>query len=113
MSRVLALVSLVVCSSLALSCVRIPGGVAPSNIPVAPGGYVVLGPVAASDCSVSLLCILPVSGGNHVADAMKGALGQRPGTDAVVNISVDRVSKFFLLWCQTCTEVRATAVSLR
>jgi len=30
-----------------------------------------------------------------------------------VNISVDRVSKFFLLWCQTCTEVRATAVSLR
>jgi hypothetical protein len=87
--------------------------VAASNIPLPPGGYVPLGPVAASDCSVTLLCPLPVSGGNQIADAMKGALSRRPGTDALVNITVDRVSKFFLLWCQTCTEIRATAVSLR
>lgn len=94
-------------------CVRSPGGVASSNIPLSQDGYTVLGLVAASDCKVNLFGVIPVSGGNHVADAMNKALGQIPGADALVNISVDRVSKFFILWLQTCTEVRATAVNVK
>ena len=93
-------------------CVRSPGGVAASNIPISPGGYTVLGDVEAQDCKVNLLLILPISGGNHTADAIDKALRKRPGTDALINITVDRVSKFFLLWSQTCTEIRATAVRL-
>jgi hypothetical protein len=87
--------------------------VAPSNIPLAPGGYTPLGRVAASDCKINLFAIFPVSGGNQVADAMKNALKKQPGADAMVDISVDFVKKYFILWSQQCTEVRATAVQVR
>ena len=85
---------------------RSPGGVAPSNIPLAPGGYTPLGRVEARDCKVNLLGLIPVSGGNHVADAMSKALGKIGGADALVDISIDRVVKFFILWSEVCTEVR-------
>ncbi len=97
----------------AAGCVRMPGGVAPSNLPLAPGSYVELGPVDADDCSIRLLMLLPVTGGNHTSDAIAEAMAERPMTDALVNISVDRVTKLFILWSQTCTEVRATAVKIR
>jgi hypothetical protein len=97
----------------ATACTRLPGGVAPSNIPIAQGQYTELGPVEAQDCKVNILMFIPVSGANHVKDAVSKALGRRPGTDALVNITVDRVFKFFLLWSQTCTQVFATAVSLK
>jgi|JI10StandDraft_1071094.scaffolds.fasta_scaffold133608_2 hypothetical protein len=93
-------------------CTRSPGGIAPSNIPLSQGGYTVLGPVEASDCKVNLLGLVPVSGGNHIADAMRKALAKRDGTDALVDLSVDRAIKYFILWSQVCTEVRATAVSV-
>jgi hypothetical protein len=96
----------------ATACTRMPGGIAPSNIPINPGQYTVLGPVEAQDCKVNLLMLIPVSGANNLNDAVQAALGRRPGTDALVNITVDRVSKFFILWTQTCTQVFATAVSL-
>jgi len=93
-------------------CTRSPGGIAPSNIPLSQDGYTSLGQVEASDCKVNLLGLIPVSGGNHIADAMRKALGRTEGTDALVDISVDRVIKYFILWSQVCTEVRATAVSV-
>lgn len=93
----------------ASGCARTPGGVTASNIPLEPGGYIPLGHVGASDCKVNLLGLIPVSGGNHIEDAMKRAQ-QKGGGDALVNITVDLVSKYFVLWSQTCTEVRATAV---
>lgn len=100
-------------SILAFGCARSPGGTAPSNIPLSQDGYTPLGRVAASDCKVNLLGIIPVSGGNHVADATRKALAKQPGAEALVDISVDRVVKYFILWSQVCTEVRATAVSVR
>ena len=112
MRRVLLLVCALVLLLGAAGCARYPGGIAASNIPIDPGHYVPLGDVEASDCNVNLLGLLPVSGGNHTADAVKNAMGERPGTDALVNITVDRVFKFFILWSETCTEVRATAVAL-
>ena len=88
---------------------RAPGGVAASNIPLEQGGYTPIGRVSGSDCKINLLGIIPVSGGNQISDAMRDAQGN---ADALVNISVDLVSKFWILWSSTCTEVRATAVSL-
>ena len=95
----------------AVGCVRLPGGIAPSSIPLAPDSYTVLGPVEAGDCKINLFGILPVSGGNHVSDALAGALAQRPQTDALVQVTVDRVSKWFIFWTQVCTEVRGIAVT--
>lgn len=96
-----------------LACVRSPGGIAPSNIPLAPDGYVPLGPVTASDCKVNLLGSLPISGSNRIADAERKALGKIDGAQALVDVSIDRSIKFFILWSQVCTEVHATAVALR
>jgi hypothetical protein len=108
--RALALI-FVLCFA-AVGCARAPGGVAPSNIPLAPGGYTVIGPVKASDCMVRLLGLIPVSGGNQVSDAMAEALGHASGADALVNISVDTSGAYWILWSHNCTEVRATAVTV-
>ena len=102
-----------VCTLFLVACVRNPGGIAPSNVPIGPNGYDELGPTAASDCKVNILGFLPVSGGNQVADAVAGALAKHPNADALVGITVDSVYKNFLLWTQHCTEVRATAVRRR
>ncbi len=107
-------VSITVCALvlvlLTVGCTRNPGGVAASNIPLAPGGYTELGRVSASDCKVNLFGILPISGANYIADAIRNALAKVSGADALIDISIDRSFKFFILWSQTCTEVRATAV---
>jgi len=96
----------------ALGCARSPGGVASSNIPVAPGSYTVLGSATGSDCKINLLGIIPISGGNDLSDALAEAKSDRPGTDALVEITVDSTSKYFILWSQMCTGVSATAVSV-
>ncbi|MBW2395817.1 MAG: hypothetical protein JRG95_16285 [Deltaproteobacteria bacterium] len=95
------------------SCARYPGGVAASNVPIGQNGYDVLGLVSAADCKVNLFGILPVSGGNQVSDAIKLALAHQPNADALIGVTVDRVVKYFILWSQVCTEVRATAVRRR
>ena len=109
-------VLLIICAlSLALStagCARSPGGIAPSNIPLAPGGYTPIGRVSASDCKINLLGLIPVSGGNSVVDAVGAALRRESQADALVDISIDFVFKYFILWSSACTEVRATAVTV-
>jgi hypothetical protein len=96
-----------------LGCVRTPGGIAPSNIPLAPGSYTPLGRVEAGDCKINLLGIIPISGGNQIADAVRKALEKQTGSDALIDISIDYVSKYFILWSQQCTEIRAMAVVVR
>ena len=93
-------------------CTRLPGGIAPSNIPLAPGGYTPIGRVKASDCKVNLLGLIPVSGSNTIDDAVRKALERESEADALVDISIDRSAKFFLLWTQVCTEIHATAVRI-
>lgn len=100
-------------SILGAGCARSPGGIAASNIPLSPGDYTPLGLVSGSDCKINLLGLIPVSGGNRLRDAERKALGKIGGADALVDITVDRVAKYFILWSQLCTEVHATAVSLR
>ena len=108
----LILVSVLCFALFATGCTRLPGGIAPSNIPLEQGGYREIGPVAASDCKVNLLGFIPISGSNSVADAVRSALRKESQADALINISIDVVSKYFILWSQTCTEIHATAVSI-
>ena len=107
-------VPIIVCALLlallSTGCARRPGGVAASNIPLAPGGYTEIGRVSASDCKINLLGIIPISGSNYISDAMENALREEPGADALIDISIDQSFKFFILWSQLCTEVQATAV---
>jgi hypothetical protein len=92
-------------------CIHYPGGIAPSTIPLAPGGYTVVKEnVKGSDCLVAILGILPVSGGNRTDNAIKDALNEAPGATALVNVTSDAHSQYWILWSSTCTEVRGTAV---
>ena len=92
-------------------CTRTPGGIAPSNIPLEQGGYSIIGPVSASDCKINLLGLIPVSSGNSLSGALKKAKRQR-GAQALIEIKVDFSVKYFILWSQACTEVRAIAVTI-
>lgn len=101
----------IVALSLLAGCSHYPGGIAPSTIPLAPGGYtVVKDGVRGSDCMVALLMILPVSGGNKTANAIADALKSAPGATALVNVTSDAYTQRWILWSNTCTEVRGTAV---
>ena len=92
-------------------CSHYPGGIAPSTIPLAPGGYtVVKKDVMGADCLVALLGIVPLSNGNQTYEAIADALSQAPGANALVGVSSDSYSQFWILWSNTCTEVRGTAV---
>jgi hypothetical protein len=94
-----------------LGCAHYPGGIAPSTIPLEPGGYTVLkSNVVGSDCQVSLLGILPFSGGNTTDEAIADALRQAPGATALVNVTSDAYSQYWILWSNTCTEARGAAV---
>ena len=93
-------------------CTHYPGGMAPSTIPLAPGGYTVVKEgVHGSDCLVELLMLLPVSGGNRTDNAIKDALKDAPGASALINVTSDAYTQHWILWSQTCTEVRGTAVA--
>jgi hypothetical protein len=99
-------------SILLAGCAHYPGGIAPSTIPLAPGGYTVVAEhVEGSDCLIALLGILPVSGGNQTDNAIADALKKAPGATALVNVTSDAYSQYWILWSNTCTEVRGSAVT--
>ena len=106
------LVSLLLMSLLVLSgCMHYPGGIAPSTIPLAPGGYTVVREgVRGSDCRVAILGILPVSGGNRTENAIREAILSAPSATALVDVTSDAYTQYWILWSHTCTEVRGTAV---
>jgi hypothetical protein len=103
--------SLLVLLAVLAGCSHYPGGIAPSTIPLAPGGYTVVKEnVHGSDCLVAILGLLPVSGGNRTDNAIKDALKAAPGATALVNVTSDAYSQYWILWSNTCTEVSGTAV---
>jgi hypothetical protein len=93
-------------------CMHAPGGIAPSTIPLAPGGYtVVKDQVGGRDCLVSIFGFIPVTSGNKTRNAVRSALSKAPGATALVNVTSDAYSQFWILWSSTCTEVYGTAVT--
>lgn len=93
------------------ACSHYPGGIAPSTIPLAPGGYhIVKEGVHGSDCFVALLGILPLSSGNKTRNAIADALESAPGATALVGVTSDAYSQYWILWSNTCTDVYGTAV---
>jgi hypothetical protein len=91
-------------------CIHQAGGVAASNVPLDPDGYTVIGPAYGNDCRWALLGLVPLSGGNETRRALEEALRETPGADALVHITADTFTQFWLILTRTCTEVHATAV---
>jgi hypothetical protein len=102
--------ALALCLTLA-GCMHQTGGVAPSTIPLAPGGYTVLGNVRGKDCVWHLLGLIPVSSGNMTYRAVSEALAERPEATALINVTADTHSEFWIVLSRTCTEVHGTEVA--
>jgi hypothetical protein len=90
-------------------CVHRPGGIAASNIPLEGREYRKIGPTAASDSSVWLFGILPVSGSNTTRQALDAAI-QKKSADALIDITVEYYVHFWILFVRHVTSVRGTAI---
>lgn len=97
--------------ALATACAHSTGGVAASTIPLAPGAYRVLGDALGRDCVFHLFGFIPLTGGNTTHEAVRKAL-TRSGADALINVTADTYSQWWVVVTNTCTEVRGTAVSV-
>ena len=100
-------------SSLVLAgCAHAPGGIAASTKPL-PNGYDVIKEVEGEDCGYDFLFFLPLTGGNETKDAVKDALSEAPGADALINVTSDGYSINWILINLVCTQVQGTAVRSR
>ncbi len=113
MKRMLVVMIAVLLTMMIAGCVHSTGGVAPSNIPLAPGSYKELAIVGGKDCVYYLFGVIPLTGGNETRTALNRALLSRPGTMALVNVTADTYSQFFIVFSRTCTQVYGTAVRIQ
>ena len=112
MRRIIVSVVLVGLLLLGSGCAHQAGGIAPSTIPLEPGGYTVLEEVNAKDCVYYLLLILPLSNGNETHTAVEDALASVEGADALIGVTSDTFRQNFILVQRACTQVYGTAVSV-
>jgi hypothetical protein len=110
MVRTAALLFILAASLIAAGCAHQAGGVAPSTIPLEPGGYTVLEEVTGQDCMYALLGILPISAGNETKHAVESAIGKVDGADALIGVTADTYSQSFIVVTRVCTQVQGTAV---
>lgn len=98
-------------SSTLMACSHTSGGIAASSIPLEPGSYRILGQAKGGDCQYKLLGIIPISGGNETHNALDDALTDIPNTTALIQVTSDTYSQYWILWSNHCTQVYGTAVT--
>jgi hypothetical protein len=99
----------VITISLLSACIYQPGGIAPSNIPLDGRSYRVVGETASTDSAIRLFMVLPVSGSNSTRQALDAAIRQR-SADALIDITVEHYTQFWVLFSRHVTAVRGTAI---
>ena len=98
-----------VCIFLLAGCAHFPGGLAPSSTPLEGRKYTVLGQAEGSDNYVLLFGILPVTGANTIRRAMDRACA-KAGGDALIDVTVESHSEFWILFARYVTTVEGTAI---
>ena len=99
-------------SLLFVGCACIPGGVAASNTPLHAKPYTVIGTAEGTDSRYAILGIIPVTDGNSLRDAVKDAKGQ-VGADALIDITVDSYTQWWILFTRTVTKVDAKGIRFK
>jgi hypothetical protein len=110
MAHKTVLVLLLVALFVATGCAHQAGGIAPSTKPLEAGNYSTLGEVTGKDCVYALLGVLPFTSGNTTRRAMMNAIGSVEGADALVEVTADTYSQYFIILSRVCTQVQGTAV---
>ena len=93
-------------------CAHYPAGIAPSTIPIDGKEYDILGPAEGADSRVSLLGILPISGSNDTRQAVAKAI-KKSGGDALINVTVESVVRYWILWSNEKTLVYGDGIKFR
>jgi hypothetical protein len=95
--------------SLLGGCIYRPGGIAPSNIPLEGRPYHMVGETGSTDSAIRIFGILPVSGSNTIRESLDAAMRKR-SADALIDITVEHYTQFWILFTRTVTAVRGTAI---
>ncbi len=103
----LGLAGVVMC--LLAGCATMPGGVAASSTPLEGRSYQILGYTEATDSRICLFGIIPISRHNSIRDAIRSAADRRHG-DALIEVSVEGYSQFWLLFTRDVTRVEGIAI---
>lgn len=103
----LGLVGVMVCFM--AGCATIPGGLTPSNTPLEGRSYKVLGFTEGTDSRICLLGIIPVSGGNHIRDALRSAT-RKINADALIEITVEAYHQYWILFSRDVTRVEGIGI---
>ena len=98
-------------SGVLYGCSHQSGGISASTTPLNTGSYQTLGLVNGEDCVYSLFGLIPLSDGNETRKAIQDAISQKRGATALIDVTSDTYSQFFLLVGRTCTQVYGTAVA--
>lgn len=105
----MALTVIATAACLMTGCVTRPGGIAASSTPLEGRSYQVLGYTAATDSCVKLFGIIPLSGGNHIRDALKSA-AHKAGGDALIEVTVESYDQYWILFSRHITRVEGFAI---
>lgn len=95
--------------SLLSGCINSPGGIAPSNVPMDGRTYSVIGETSSTDSSIWILGFIPVTGSNKIRDAL-GAAMRKKDADALIDITVESYTQFWILFVRHVTSVHGMAV---
>ena len=112
MSKYINLFFVAVISFLFVGCACIPGGIASSNTPLHARSYNVIGPTSATDSRIAILGIIPITKSNSTRDAIDKAK-ENAHADALIDITVENYTQFFILFSRTVTKVYAKGVRFK
>lgn len=97
---------------LVAGCAHIPGGIAPSTMPIDGRKYVVLGPAKATSSAVYLFNFIPVSGSSSLREAKIAAIRQQ-GADALIDVTAESYSQFWIIFSKSTIMVEGTAIRFK
>jgi hypothetical protein len=112
MSNISRLTMTGIASIFLTGCAHLPGGIAPSTTPINNRAYDVLGDVKGTDSRTLLLGILPISGPNTIQGAIDKAKAKM-GADALIDVTAEAYSSWWILWANTTTVVRGKAIKFK
>ncbi|MBU4212516.1 MAG: hypothetical protein KKD33_08025 [Verrucomicrobia bacterium] len=95
-----------------VGCACIPGGISSSNTPLHARPYTVIGDTAGTDSRYAIFGIIPVTSANLLKEAVKKAKGQ-VGADALIDITVDGYTQWWILFTRTVTRVDAKGIRFK
>jgi hypothetical protein len=95
------------------ACVRTPTAVAASSTPLNGRAYEVLGPASASTRQSFILGLIPVQSKPQLLAETVEAARKQAGGDALIDITVETMTRKYVLWSTYTTEVHAKAIKFK